>query len=135
MYIARVLTVGALALTASVGVASAQSAAIPPGRIYTFHSSAQGGCPSLDWHVVVGANDTLSGMLAWDDMKAVARASGTVNPTARTFAMQVQEVGGQGRAATIDGTVGTDGWMTANIHGPNFSCTVNVPWFTPPPNR
>jgi hypothetical protein len=133
MHIARVLTVSALALTANVGVASAQ---LPEGRIYTFHSSAQAGCPSLDWHVVTGANNTLDGMIAWDNMTAMAHATGTVNPTTRTFAMQAHEVGGQGRTATVDGTVRQDGWLTANIHGPNISCTgINVPWGTPPPPR
>ena len=101
-----------------------------------FHSSAQGGCPSLDWHVVVGENNTLDGMIAWDDMKAMARATGSINPTARTFAMQAHEVGGQGRTATVDGRVGQDGWLVANIHGQNVSCTgIDVPWGTPPPPR
>ena len=136
MHIARVLTVGALVLTASIGVASAQSSALPPGRVYMFHSSAQGGCPSLDWHVVVGENNTLDGMIAWDNLNAMARASGTINPTARTFAMQAREVGGQGRSVTIDGTVRQDGWLVANIHGQNVSCTgIDVPWGTPPPPR
>ncbi len=52
MHIARVLTVSALALTASLGVASAQ--VFPEGRVYMFHSRTQGSCPALDWHVVVG---------------------------------------------------------------------------------
>jgi hypothetical protein len=46
MHIARVLTVSALALTASLGVASAQ--VFPEGRVYMFHSRAQGSCPALD---------------------------------------------------------------------------------------
>ena len=66
MHIARVLTVSALALTASLGVASAQ--VFPEGRVYMFHSRAQGSCPALDWHVVIGPNNTLNGMIAWDDM-------------------------------------------------------------------
>jgi hypothetical protein len=131
MHIAKGLTVGALALTASLGVASAQ---MPEGRLYVFHSTAQGACPPLDWHLVVGPNNTLSGMLSWDNMKSMAQATGTVNPTARTFAMQAHEVGGQGRSATIDGTVNQNGWLTANIRGQNVTCTgVTVPWYTPPP--
>ena len=131
MQIARVLTVVALALAASLGVASAQ---VPEGRLYAFHSGAQHSCPSLDWHVVVGPNNTLSGMISWDNMKSMAHATGTVNPTARTFSMHAQEVGGQGRSATIDGTVNQNGWLTANIKGPNVACTgVSVAWFTPPP--
>ena len=118
MHIAKGFTIGALALTASLGVASAQ---VPEGRLFAFRSTAQGACPPLDWHVVVGPNNTLSGMISWDSMKSMAHATGTINPTARTFAMQAHEVGGQGRSATIDGTVNQNGWLTANIRGQNVS--------------
>ena len=130
MHIARVLTVSVLALTASLGAASAQG--FPEGRVYTFHSGAQGSCPALDWHVVIGPNNTLNGMIAWDDMKAIAHATGSLNPAARTFSMQVQELGGQGRSATVEGTVRQDGWMVANVNGQNVACTgIAVPWFSP----
>ena len=131
MHIARVLTVSALALTASLGVASAQ--VFPEGRVYMFHSRAQGSCPALDWHVVIGPNNTLNGMIAWgDDMQAIARATGSLNPTARTFSMQVHELGGQGRSATVDGTVRQDGWLVANVNGQDVACTgISVQWFAP----
>ena len=130
MHIARVLTVSALALTASLGVASAQ--VFPEGRVYTFHSRAQGRCPALDWHVVVGPNNTLNGMIAWDDMKAIAHATGSLDPTARTLSMQVHEVGGQGRSATVDGTVRQDGWLVANVNGQDVACKgITVQWFVP----
>ena len=61
MHIARGLTVGTLALTASRGVASAQW--IPEGRLYAVHSTALGACP-LDWHIVVGPNNTLYAAVA-----------------------------------------------------------------------
>jgi hypothetical protein len=129
--IARGLTIGALTLTASLGVASAQ---MPEGRLFVFRSTAQGACPPLDWHLVVGPNNTLSGMISWDNMKSMAHATGTVNLTARTFTMQAQEEGGQRRSATIDGTVGQNGWLRANVKGQNVTCTgVNVPWYTAPP--
>jgi hypothetical protein len=130
MHIARVLTVSALTLTASLGVASAQ--VFPEGRVYMFHSRAQGNCPALDWHVVIGPNNTLNGMIAWDGMKAIARATGSLNPTARTFNMQVHELGGQGRSATVDGTVRQDGWLVANVNGQDVACTgITVQWFSP----
>jgi hypothetical protein len=44
-----------VALVASVGAASAQF----PG-VYVLHSKPEGGCPALDWHVVVGPNHELS---------------------------------------------------------------------------
>jgi hypothetical protein len=130
MHIARVLTVSALALTASLGVASAQ--VFPEGRVYMFHSKAQGSCPALDWHVVIGPNNTLNGIIAWDDMKAIAHATGSLDPTARTFSMQVHEVGGQGRSATVDGTVRQDGWLVGNVKGQDVACTgITVQWFVP----
>jgi hypothetical protein len=110
--------------------ASASAQSVPAGSYYSFHSAKQGGCPALDWHIVVGANGALSGMIAWDDMKAMAHAEGTVNMQAKTFQMSAKEVGGQGRTATVTGTVRNDGYLVANIQGPNVNCQgVTVPWF------
>jgi hypothetical protein len=72
----------------------------PEGRLYVFHSKAMGGCPALDWHVTVGAGNALSGMIAWDDMKAMAKASGSLNMSNNTFSMTATEMGGEGRIAT-----------------------------------
>jgi hypothetical protein len=133
MNASKFLTASALAIAATCGVASAQG--LPEGRVYTFHSKAQSGCPALDWHVVVGANNSLAGMISWDDMKSMAHASGTVNMQARTFSMQAHEVGGQGRSATVDGTVRQDGYLVANVKGKNVTCTgITVPWFVPTPS-
>jgi hypothetical protein len=127
---AKYLAVGALALVAASGPVWGQ--ALPEGRVYAFHSKAQAGCPALDWHVVVGANAALNGMISWNEMKQMAHADGHVNMQARTFEMSAKEVGGQGRTATINGTVRTDGWLVANIKGPNVNCQgIAVPWFTP----
>lgn len=123
---------GALASIVLCGPVSAQQA--PVGRIYVFHSTAQGSCPALDWHVVVGGNNALTGMVAWNDMKSIARVSGTVNMSAKTFAMTAKEVGGQGHTATISGVVRSDGWLVADIKGPNVNCQgIVVPWFVPSP--
>jgi len=134
MNLAKLIAASALAITAVCGVASAQQGVPPDGRVFTFHSRAQGGCPALDWHVVAGANNTLSGMIAWDDMKAMAHATGTLNMAAKTFQMTAHEVGGQNRSATVDGSVRQDGYLVANIKGQNVNCTgVVVPWFVQPP--
>ena len=106
---------------------------LPPGRVYSFHSTAQAGCPALDWHVVLEENGALAGMISWDNMASLARASGRVNTQTNTFQMTAREVGGRGRTATIDGTVNpSTGWLTANIRGANVTCLgINVPWFRP----
>jgi hypothetical protein len=130
---AAAVVTGALAITAIFGVAFAQ---LPEGRIYAFHSSAQGGCPPLDWHLVVGPNNTFEGMISWDGMKSMAHVTGSANPQTGAVHMTAQEAGGQGRTATIDGTVQQDGWMVTSIKGDNVACQrVTVPWFTPPPAR
>jgi len=127
----KFITAGAFAMTAFCGAASAQG--LPEGRIYSFHSPAQGACPGLDWHVVANG-DTLNGMISWNNMQHMARASGTVNMASRTFQMTAKEVGGQNRTATITGTVRPDGWLVASISGPNVKCTgVTVQWSVPPP--
>ena len=82
MTLSKVVAAGAVALMVTSGVALAQGAP-PPGRIYTFNSAAQGGCPALDWHVVTGANGALSGMIAWNNMQSMAKATGPVLPSSR----------------------------------------------------
>lgn len=100
------------------------------GNVYVFHSQPTGGCPTLDWHVVVGPNHSLSGMIAWDDMKAMARVTGTVDSDNK-FTMTAQEVGGQARSATVSGMVRKDGWLVANVKGPNVDCQgITVPWLS-----
>jgi hypothetical protein len=130
----KLLAVSSLAVTAICGAALAQ--ALPEGRVYTFHSSPRGTCPSLDWHVVVGTGGVLNGMISWNDMQSMARASGTVQ--SGQFQMTATEVAGPnpGRTANITGNVNaSDGWLTANIDGPNVKCNgIKVPWFTPPPS-
>ncbi len=123
------LAAGAMVIAATCSVGFAQG--VPDGRVYSFHSGAQGGCPGLDWHVVAQGNK-LEGMIGWNNMKSMANATGTVNPTAKTFEMTAKEVGGQGRTATITGSVRSDGYLVANIKGPNVNCqNVTVQWFAP----
>ena len=132
LYAAAVVT-GALAISAISGVVFAQ---LPPGRIYAFDSSANGSCPPIDWHIVVGPNNTFTGMISWDGMKSLAHITGSANQQTGAVQMTAQEVGGQGRTATIDGTVQQDGWMAVNIKGDNVACQgLSIPWFTPPPTR
>jgi hypothetical protein len=63
----------------------------------------------------------------------MARVSGTANPREHTFQMTGVRVGGQGAGATITGQIRQDGWLIANIKGPNVNCQgVAVPWYAPP---
>lgn len=129
MNLLKLAAVGAMTMAATCSVGLAQS--LPEGRVYSFHSGPQGGCPGLDWHVVAQGN-SLDGMIAWNNMKSMAHATGSMNPTARTFEMTAKEVGGQDRTATITGSVRSDGWLIANIKGPSVNCqNVAVQWFTP----
>jgi hypothetical protein len=71
-------------------------------------------------------------MISWNNMQDMARATGTLNPTAKTFQMTAVEQGGQGRTATITGSVEGNGYLMANIDGPNVKCTrITVPWYSP----
>jgi hypothetical protein len=114
-------------------VVQQQAQQLPPGRVYAFDSSAQAGCPGLNWHMVLGDGGALSGLIAWNNMQSVARVSGSVNTQTRAFQATATEVGGRGRTATITGTADPNtGWLTANIQGANISCQgITVPWFSP----
>jgi len=108
---------------------------MPEGRVYTFHSGATSTCPGLDWHVVANGSN-LEGIISWDHMKAMAHATGTVNVAARTFEMTAKEQGGQGRTATITGSITPAGWLEAKIDGAGVKCqNVTVQWFVPGPQR
>jgi hypothetical protein len=100
------------------------------GTLYVFHSEANGGCPTLDWHVVLGENGALNGMISWDNMKSMARVSGTMNAY-KDFSMTATEIGGAGRTAAITGTVRpTDGWLIADVKGVDVNCKkITVPIF------
>ena len=131
MFGIKPVVAGALALAASLNVASAQG--LPEGRVYLFQSKANGTCPTLDWDITIRANNTLSGTIAWNQMKSIAYATGSYDAVHRTFKMSAQEIRGLGRTATIEGQVRQDGWLVANIKGANITCQgVVVPWYTPP---
>jgi len=128
MRLHNVLAASVLALAATCGIASAQSA--PEERVYAFHSGPQGACPGLDWHVVATGNN-LKGMVSWGGMQHVAKVAGTINPNTNSFSMTAEEVGGS-RTAAISGSVTGDGWLVANIEGPDVKCkAVQVHWFSP----
>src|SRR3974390_3510481 len=96
---------------------------LPPGRVYAFDSSAQGGCPALSWHMVLQQGGVLDGLIAWNNMQSIAHVSGTVNPQTRAFQLAATEVGGQGRTANITGKVNPNkGYPTAHIPGPHAQC-------------
>ena len=118
---------------AAIGGSAAWAQNYQPGRVYAFHSQAQGNCPAMDWHIVTEGNGTLNGMISWNGMQDMAKATGTYNAQTGTFQMTAKEVGGQGRMATINGTADNNtGWLTANIQGANVKCQgVKVPWFVP----
>ena len=118
-------------LVASMSVAFAQ---VPKGQVYVLHSRAAGRCPALDWHILVEPNGILAGMISWDGMRTMARATGSVNKQHRTFTMIATEMGGSARRAKIDGRLRDDGWIVANIAGPNVTCNaVIVPIYADPP--
>ena len=107
------------ALAASMSVAFAQ---VPEGRIYALHSRAVGACPSLDWHIVLEPNGILAGMISWDGMKTMARATGTIDRRSHTFTMIAKEMEGQARSAKVKGQIREDGLLIAHIEGPRGTC-------------
>lgn len=94
----------------------------PQERVFTFHSNASsGGCPSLDWHVVVQPDYTVSGMVGWQNMTLMAHVTGTMDAQSRTYQLTAKQVGSN-RTATINGTIIAPDHITANIKGPGIDC-------------
>jgi len=98
------------------------TAAVREGTIYAHHSDAQGGCPSLDWYLIVRADGVLSGLIAWDNFSGVSRAKGTIDERSRTFQIAANEVGAPDRIITVTGTIPPSGWLRGSIRGPNLNC-------------
>jgi hypothetical protein len=124
-----IATMAAAAFNAGAMLNTAHAQVPAPGTLFVYHSTAQGACPALDWHVVVGENGALSGMVAWNDMKTVARVSGKTNAE-HQFSMTATEVGG-GKTATITGQRRpADGFLIADINGPDIACKqIEIPIF------
>jgi len=96
---------GALLSVVGCNVASAQvTGPATVGRVYTLHTDRVGACPSLDWHIVVGPNYTLSGMIGADDMNVLFNVKGTYNPAGGTFQLTGKEAGGT-RTGAINGVI------------------------------
>jgi hypothetical protein len=129
MKTARCLSSAAVAISIASGFASAQT--VPPaGRMYVYHSPPKVGCPGLDWLIISGQSGDLSGMIAWDGMASMAKAQGSIKDG--QVQMTATEVGGQGRTATLTGTVDAKGWLVLNFTTPNAKCEgVNVPFYAP----
>src|SRR5215469_8477043 len=53
---------------------------LPGDRLYLLHSDAVGTCPSFLWHIIVGQDGVISGLLAWDNRKTVASVAGAIVP-------------------------------------------------------
>jgi hypothetical protein len=108
-----------------------------PGRVYSMDTPAVGDCPSLDWHIVVGKNNTLTGMIGANDMQTVFRVTGSYNAE-KAFHLTGTEVGGT-RTAAINGQIQNDGQMAASLGGlpVGSACqgkTVYVRWNNPVDN-
>jgi len=129
MKTAKCLSSAAIAIAVASSFASAQTAP-PEGRMYVYHSLGQVGCPALDWLIVAGKDGGLSGMVAWDGMASMAKAQGNIKDG--QVHMTANEVGGQGRTATLTGTVDSKGWLVLNFTTPNAKCEgVKVPFYAP----
>jgi len=99
-------------------------------RVLSFHSQPSGGCPGLDWHLVAGTNNRLTGLIAWDDMKNVARVSGSANKDGK-FHLALQPLHGVSSEGSVEGQLPDyNGWLTASVTGAGCPHQeVHVQWF------
>lgn len=100
-----------------------------PGKdtLYDTRTGPSGGCPGMDWHVVVHPDHTLNGVVSWDDFKHMAHVSGTAD---KNGAFKVDAVGmSGGKAPIVTGTVEAK-QLKASIAGTGTACdnqTMNIP--------
>ena len=114
----------------------AQAENFPPveGTVYSTMSPASDGCPELTWHVKVGPNNSLTGILARDGTNDIWRVTGSFKDD-RSFQLHGQELDGARRTGDINGYVReSDGSLTftvGDLSGPS-TCnnkSVWIRWF------
>lgn len=114
-----------------IGIAgNAVALELTDDRVLSFHSQPSGGCPGLDWHLVAGTNNRLTGLIAWDDMKNVARVSGSANKDGK-FHLALQPLHGVSSEGSVEGQLPDyNGWLTASVTGAGCPHQeVHVQWF------
>jgi hypothetical protein len=80
----------------------------------------------LGWHIVVETNGVSAGMISCDSMKTMPRATGTASPQNDTFKLIAKELGGHARSVKVDGQIGDNGSIIAEIQVPNVVCNAVV---------
>jgi hypothetical protein len=90
-----------------------------PG-VFVYHTRPNGGCPGLDWHIVTESDGMLRGVVAWDQMKHMARLEGKMNAD-RTFKMDAKVIDGSGKTATASGIAAGD-YINAEVTGSGTTC-------------
>ena len=113
---------------AIVAALVAVSCTLPPEhpsstRLFVYHTRPSGGCPGLDWHIVAEPDGSLTGFVAWDRMRHMARVEGKMNPD-RTFKMDAMDPT-TGKRATVSGT-DTGDYIMASISGSGTACDDKV---------
>lgn len=116
----KLITAAAFAITIMAGTATAQRT---EDEVFTFRANANGACPVLDWHLVVAPDNTVTGMIGWQNMQLLVRVTGTVDLDKRTFSLTGKEAGGN-RTATIEGEIISRNQLLVHIKAPeaNIDC-------------
>jgi hypothetical protein len=94
--------------------------------LYSFHTAAASGCPALDWHVVVGSDRKLSGMVGWAGTHT-ASLGGTIGANGKFNALATE--GATGKTAAVQGSV-SGSYLQISVSGTGSPCdnvSLNVP--------
>ncbi len=119
--------VPALLLAGAAALAPTAASAQGATQLYSFHTGAASGCPGLDWHVIVGPDRKVSGMVGWDGMTRTATLSGKLSANGE-FTATANEAA-TGKKATVGGRASGNALAIA-ISGTGSPCDnviLNVP--------
>jgi len=88
--------------------------------LFAFHTKPViGGCPGLDWHVVLTPDNKIDGFVAWDHKRHMATLDGELNKD-QTFEIAAQEFGSTGKAM-VTGKIAGD-YINLTINGSGTKC-------------
>lgn len=109
----------AVGLAVVAPVLSAQAGVPSTDTLYDTKTEARGGCPAMDWHVMVHPDKTVNGIVSWDGSKHMAHLTGTMDNKGAFKANAVESEGNKSYpvTGTVDGST-----LKAKINNTGTPC-------------
>lgn len=92
-----------IGLSVAVPIMSAQAGVPSQDALYDTKTEARGGCPAMDWHVMVHPDKSVNGIVSWDGARHMAHLTGTMDNMGAFKANAVES--GTSKSYPVTGTI------------------------------